>query len=109
MKVILDLPKWAEDKARDHTIMVLIGQELAAFKDPGEKWKIKKIRCVQCGECCLDTPDRHTPFGSDDEDKCNALKKDREKWICTVGPRKPFRCLPDPNPKSYPGCNIRYF
>jgi hypothetical protein len=106
MKFIVELPGWV---SKDSTLMLLADQELVAFKVPGGSLKIKKDRCNQCGECCLDTPDGHTPFGSDDEDKCNALVKDGDRWLCTAGPRKPFRCLPDPNPKIYPGCSIRYF
>ena len=109
MKIEIELPDWAVKQAKYQTIMVLLGQELLAFQEPGKEMRVKQLRCVMCGECCLDTPDGHTPFGSDDEDKCNALQKKGEKWICTAGPRKPFRCLPDPNQISYPGCSIRYF
>ncbi|MCK5602101.1 hypothetical protein KAR91_09535 [Candidatus Pacearchaeota archaeon] len=106
MKITFDLPGWVDE---NQTLMLLSGQELVAFKEPGQEWRVKKDRCVQCGECCLDTPDGHTPFGSDDEDKCNALEKVGDKWLCTAGAKKPFRCLPDPNQKEYTGCSIRYF
>jgi hypothetical protein len=103
----ITLPEWAVKKAKTNTMMILVGNELVAFKDPKKEWKIKEIRCVQCGECCLDTPDGHTPFGSDDENKCNALEKVGDKWLCRAGPVKPFRCLPDPS-DDY-NCSIRYF
>jgi hypothetical protein len=106
MKIELELPEWVDPNA---TLILLADQELVAFKTPNEELKVKKERCVQCGECCLDTPDGHTPFGSDDEDKCNALKKEGDKWLCTAGAKKPFRCLPDPNQITYPSCSIRYF
>jgi hypothetical protein len=106
MKFIVDMPNWVDPHG---TLILLCDQELVAYKEPRKEVRVKKERCNQCGECCLDTPDGHTPFGSDDENKCNALVKDGDRWLCTAGPRKPFRCLPDPNQKIYDGCSIRYF
>jgi len=102
---VVILPKWINPK---DTLMILCGQELVAFRTPEGDWKVKQIRCDQCGECCLDTPDGHTPFGSDDEGKCNALEKEGDKWLCTAGARRPFRCLPDPKEGLY-DCCIRYY
>ena len=99
------LPDWAKKR----TIMVLADQEMLAIKIPRQEALIKKTRCVQCGECCLDVPDRQTPWGSDEEGKCNALKKDRDKWICIAGLQKPFTCLTDPLKGNAPGCSIEYF
>lgn len=105
MKIVF--PDWAKEKAKHNTIMILIGNELVAHKKPREDWQIKKVRCNQCGECCLDVFDL-TPFGSDDEGKCNALKKEGDKWICTAGANKPFRCLSDPNKGNVSDCCIEY-
>jgi hypothetical protein len=105
MKFELEIPNWVNPNL---TLMLLAGQELVAFKQPNRSLKVKRERCNRCGECCLDTPNKHTPFGSDDEDKCNALKRSGDQWICTAGARKPYRCLPDPNQEIYPGCSIRY-
>ena len=89
--------------------MILVDQEMLAIKTPRQKALIKKTRCVQCGECCLDAADLRTPWGADDEGKCNALKRDRDKWICTAGLQKPFMCLTDPLKGNAPGCSIEYF
>ena len=107
MKIELDLPDWVFDKTS--TLRILKGLELVAFREPKKEWKVKKVRCVQCGECCLDMPDGHTPFGSDEEGKCNALKKEGDKWICTAGDKKPFVCLGDPLKGNTPSCSIEYF
>jgi len=105
MKIEIELPDWVENS----TIMILSNQELAAFKQPGKNWKVKKTRCTKCGECCLDIPKKHTPFGSDDEGKCNALKKNGDEWICTAGQRKPWVCLGDPLKENVPTCEIEYY
>jgi len=100
------LPQWAKDKAN---LFLLADQELVIHQAKGIPVHIKKVRCVNCGECCLQTPKKHTPFGSDDEFKCNALEKVGDKWLCTAGPNRPFRCLADSLKANVPGCNIRYF
>ena len=102
----LELPDWLDPHG---TLMLLCNQELVAFKEPKKPWKIKKGRCIQCGECCLETPKKHTPFGSDDELKCNALYKDGDRWLCGAGSKKPFKCLADPIKANVPGCAITYF
>ena len=107
MEINIEIPKWAIDKSKDNPIIILIGNELAAIKNPKEDWKIKKVRCVQCGECCMDMPPGHLPFGTSGE-KCNKLKKEGNCWICTAGHMKPFACLFDPIDKDI-GCAIRYF
>ena len=108
MNISIVLPEWAAKKAKTNTMMILVGNELIAFKEPKKEWKFKKERCVQCGECCHGLEGGETPFGSDDETKCNALKKDGNRWICTAGPSKPYRCLTDPQDPDL-NCSIRYF
>lgn len=66
------LPEWVNKKAN---LFLLADQELVLHQAMGLDVHIKTGRCVRCGECCLETPDGHTPFGSDDELKCNALYK----------------------------------
>lgn len=100
------LPDWAKDKAN---IFLLGDQELIIHQAKNVPVHIKKDRCVQCGECCLSTPKGHTPFGSDDKKKCNALYRDGNKWLCKAGPNRPFRCLSDPIKANVPGCKIRYY
>ena len=107
MKLILDLPDWATYE--DAEFKLLRNQELVAFKFPKDEWKVKRDRCVQCGECCLDVPEGHTPFGTNGEGKCNMLVKEGDKLVCKAGYNKPFACLGDPSINNAPGCNIRYF
>ena len=66
MKIELELPDWAVGENK--TILLLSNQELVAVKKTGEKWKVKKTRCIQCGECCMDVGNL-TPYGADDEMK----------------------------------------
>ena len=98
------LPEWA---TKDRSLFLLSDQELVIHQAPGFEVHIKKDRCTNCGDCCLQTPDGHTPFGSDDE-KCNALYKEGDKWLCGAKANKPFRCLADPMKASVPTCDIRY-
>jgi len=99
------LPDWV---GGDHSVMLLSGLELVAYKHPKEDWKIKKVRCNQCGQCCHDTPVGHTPFGSKD-DVCNMLEFESGKFHCRAGFKRPYKCLPDPIPGIYSECCIRYF
>lgn len=101
------LPSWAREKAN---LFLLADQELVIHQASGQEVHIKKDRCIYCGSCCLETPDGHTKFGSDEEMKCNALYKDGEgNWLCGAGPNKPFRCLSDPLKGNVPDCGIAYF
>jgi hypothetical protein len=107
MKVEFELPDWV---SKHQPLMLLAGQELVAFKWPGQDWKIKIVRCNKCGECCLDIPNEHTPFGSDSEGKCNALQRvdNKNEWVCTAAHQKPWCCLGDPLNIEELGCSIRY-
>jgi hypothetical protein len=98
------LPEWIDE---NQTLTLLCGQELIAFKHPNEEWKIKKIRCNQCGECCMNIPDNFL-YGTNGEGKCNKLVKEGDKWLCTAGKDKPFCCLQDPANIEEIGCCIRY-
>ena len=76
----------------------------------GDFISIDISKCNNCGNCCLDISDGHTPFGSDEEGKCNALHKEGDKWLCKAGWQKPFCCLADPteNDAIELGCSIKY-
>ena len=104
-EIKIKIADWVDE---NETLMLLSGQELVAFKTPKSKWKVKKVRCDQCGECCMDTPKRHTPFGSNEEGVCNALKKEGNRWVCDAKQCRPFRCLPDPFEGLY-DCCIEYY
>ena len=97
------LPKWAKDKAN---LFLLADQELVIHQAKEKEVHIKKDRCVQCGECCLNIPDNFTPFGTNGEGRCNALD---ENYSCSAGGNKPFKCLADPLKTNIPNCSIRYF
>jgi hypothetical protein len=99
------LPEWA---TKDRGLFLLANQELVIHQACGYEVHIKDGRCTNCGDCCLETPDGHTPFGSNDEEVCNALYKDGNKWLCNAGAKKPFRCLADPMKENVPTCEIRY-
>ena len=93
MKIEIELPNWVNPYS---TLTILAGNELVAFKEPKGEWKVKKERCCQCGECCF-------------EEECGYLKQEGDRWICTMGSRKPFRCLADPKEGEHESCSIRYF
>ena len=102
MQIEIEIPDWAKERR----ILIIAGCELAAMKLPHEDfWKIKQQRCDLCGECCLDNPP--TPYGVDDEGKCNKLRKDGNQWICLAGSGRTVACLKDP-PESYEACRITY-
>ena len=105
MKIEIEIPDWAVNQKQ--TLLLLSNQELVATREYKKNWQIKKTRCVQCGECCMDVGNL-TPFGGDDELKCNALVKEGDKWVCTAGADKPFRCLQDPLKSNNPDCSIEY-
>lgn len=104
MKIELELPDWVD---KNLTLMILSGQELVAFKEPKRDWKIKKIRCIQCGECCLIDPN-NVPFLGENE-KCIYLNISGDKCACMAGEKKPFGCLIDPLKQNVPTCAIEYF
>lgn len=69
------------------------GRELVARED-GDTLLIKTVSCNYCGECCMNSP--NTPFGNDDEGKCNKLVRNGPgKWECSAL-KVPFDCLDDP-------------
>ena len=105
MKINLELPDWINPNG---TLVILCNQETIAFKNPGKEWKVKKIRCNFCGECCLDVEEGHLPFGTNGEGKCNMLDTSGDKWMCMAGHQKPFSCLVDPNKGNHPDCVVEY-
>jgi hypothetical protein len=100
----LKLPDWISP---DSTIVILAGQELVAFKEGSDDWKVKKTRCNKCGACCLEVPEGYLPFGTNGEGRCNMLNDD---MTCGAGIKKPFVCLRDPPISALKdlGCCIEY-
>ena len=105
MQLIIDIPDWVSP---DETLTLLAGQELIAVKYPRGPLQVKTTRCDRCGECCLDIPEGHLPFGTNGEGKCNKLTKEGSKWLCSAGWQKPFACLADPPNIDELQCCIRY-
>lgn len=104
-RITIKLPDWVEPK---QTLMLTAGKELIWVKRGKARARTKKVRCNQCGECCMDFPP--VPFGCDDEGKCNKLEKEGDKWVCRAGANTPRRCLDDPSPGDFKalGCSIKY-
>ncbi|MHC4757468.1 MAG: hypothetical protein ACYTE8_02320 [Planctomycetota bacterium] len=102
-EIKIKLPDWVDPKK---TLMLISGKELVWLKTPKIE-QLKKERCNQCGECCMDFPP--VVFGCDDEGKCNKLEKQGDKWVCVAGSDTPKRCLADPEDKEELGCSIRYY
>lgn len=110
-ELIEALPDWGKDQR----FTILLGMELYASHTPFGEIFVKEIRCEMCGQCCMDLIPNHktmTPWGVDDEGKCNALRKNRNgHWICDPpGGKtlKPYACLQDPLKSNTPECIIRY-
>jgi len=101
----IKLPDWIDPHG---TLMLLCNQELVAYKEPKGEWKIKKVRCNQCGECCLDVEPNHVPFPIENG-KCSMLDTSGDKWTCKAGHKKPFACLGDPLKANSPSCVIEYY
>jgi len=87
LKIEIELPDWATG-----TITIHNNKELVAYQVPGQKMKVKKVRCDQCGECCLSVPENYFSWGVDEEGRCSRVKKVGDKWVCTAGKEKPFSC-----------------
>jgi len=114
-KIIKELIENLPDWGKDQRFTILLGMELYASYAPGGEIFVKKIRCDFCGQCCMDLIPNHktmTPWGVDDEGKCNALRKNRSgNWICDPPggvALKPFSCMQDPLKSNTPECCIRY-
>jgi len=88
MKIELDLPEWTEERA----IYIMAGVELAAYKVPFKKWKVKVGRCNMCGKCCMDLKNHAFPTI---DGKCIHLKKrpgNNPEWECAFRISRPFGC-----------------
>jgi hypothetical protein len=112
-EIIKELIEALPDWGKDQRFTILLGMELyASYTPPDGDLQIKTVRCDLCGQCCMDMTPNHktqTPYGVDDEGKCNALKKERDgTWVCSAGLHKPYSCLQDPLKENTPECCIRY-
>ena len=100
MKIEIELPDWATGTITIHSDM-----ELVAYQVPGKEMKVKKVRCDNCGECCLSVPDGHFSWEVE-EGKCSRVEKVGDKWLCTAGGKeKPFNCC---NVVSEENCTVEW-
>ena len=107
MRIVLDLPDWCDDQA----IRIIAGQELVAKKMPWEdRWKVKTVRCNNCGECCMMLSPGDMPHEIDDEGKCSKLVKEGGQWLCSLRQKTwvPLCCVDDPLKENSPNCCIEY-
>lgn len=87
MKVVLDIPKWADK----HRLVILSGLETVAMKEPFEDfWRVKEVRCSRCAECCLNTP---PGVEHNEEGACIHLLKEDEEYRCGLGTLIPYNCV----------------
>jgi hypothetical protein len=108
MKIKVKIP-YLEGERRERRLLILAGTELVAQKEPwNDYWEIKEEGCSMCGQCCMTfAPNSQpTPFGADDEGKCNALTKEGDIWVCSAGTKRPYDCLFDPLKENTPECSI---
>ena len=111
-EIIKELIEALPDWGKDQQFTILLGMELYASYNPNiEEVLVKKVRCDFCGQCCMTLEPNHktqTPYGVDDEGKCNALKKDRNgRWLCSVGTNRPYSCMQDVRLNT-PECCIEF-
>lgn len=91
MNLNIDLPDWVEEEKR--AIYIMAGIETVAYKMPGENWKVKSVRCSQCGKCCQNFGEQTGELKSMVESgNCKYLVSDGEKLICSLGSSRPFNC-----------------
>ncbi len=107
MKIVLEIPEWAE-KAR---IAVFAGVEMLAeynhLKDPDNLY-VKVDRCNWCGDCCRGVNLTNSPTLNSINGQCIYLVPNGGKWQCMIASNRPIACMYDANKKNYPQCSITY-
>ena len=106
----INIPDDVWEQVRDKSFALVAGlRQTIAFNDGpwDDTWKVKKVRCNNCGECCLDVGENWT-FPADDEGKCSKLIKEGDKWVCDAKYDTPIRCVPDPLKANAPLCCVEY-
>ena len=92
MRIELDLPDWVDERH----IRIYAGIELAAIKRSHEDfWRVKDVRCQQCGECCTNIKNHVLPTNNG---VCIYLVDEpgtgRKK--CDIALHRPRHCGDDP-------------
>ena len=107
MKIILEIPDDIVEDLKDRNLYLFAGMDAIAFKNRGDKWKIKIKGCSMCGECCKHLTKEH-PFPIIDG-QCVYLMNPPgygEKWICGLIINRPFNCAISNTRAKY--CKIKY-
>lgn len=107
MKIKLDFPDSLLEDFKERTLMVFAGIEMIAFKNRGDRWKIKTSSCVMCGKCCKDLKKEH-PFPVING-QCIYLVNPPgygDKWICGLRISRPFNCAISNTTAKY--CKVKY-
>jgi len=105
MKIEIEIPDWAQERA----IYIMAGIELAAYKIPGKKWKVKTSRCNMCGKCCMNLDPKKHPFPVINGRCVYLLKRPgkEEKYECGLRISRPFRCCVGTT-KVVPECTEKF-
>lgn len=87
MKINIELPEWCDTRH----IYIMAGIELAAVRIYGEnRWKIKTVRCNQCGKCCEYS--KYTPSFDSIKGYCPDMEILGEERRCSLSINRPFAC-----------------
>ena len=104
MKVVLDLPNWANER----NIRVTAGIELVASKAHNEDfWRVKDGRCNMCGDCCASLKNHTYPVVNG---ACIHLKEPNAKGerFCDIPLHRSRLCDNDPKEGKHERCSITY-
>ena len=80
------IPEWA-DRAN---IYIMAGVEPFMKREKGI-WYVKKVRCNNCGKCCMNVPEKWS-HGQDEDGNCQHLAFDGVEYSCDLKVNRPFKC-----------------
>ena len=97
MKLELDIPEWVGDRV----VRTLAGREHVASLHPDGTLWVKKDRCDQCGNCCIDAGPLLPEQDVDGVKYCAYCHLDEVDglWHCR-NPAQPYGCVKDAPPKN---------
>ncbi len=101
MRLEIEVPEWVGDR----TLKLIAGsnEHVATLFPDGSLW-VKKERCNQCGDCCINPGPL---FPSQDVHGlmyCAHCELEDGKWWCKH-PTQPFGCVKDSPPRNpHPDC-----
>lgn len=107
MKIEIEIPDWCNSE----NLYLISRNELIAKKLVNEEWRIKIVRCNQCGRCCEIHPKEGAYYPLKEDGSCINLILDGENKICKLGMEKSLACvLGEPEGQEYKqfNCCIEY-